>query len=187
MPRPSAFALNKLQQLEYIELDYFTPKGCSLAHAENERTSNNDTFSITKVDDIVALQPISSLKPSKNIQRDDELTWDEMVSAKNTMLHFCSKTGVWPAEHLGSLAAFYVILETHPMRQRDHGNQIITMYASRVRREWFDALKREEGFNLELINEDLLRSIGDEVKDAARRDEIKEVSTLLGLKHITGN
>ncbi|KAF8952989.1 hypothetical protein BDZ97DRAFT_1680327 [Flammula alnicola] len=178
VPRPSAFALNKLQHLEYVELDYFTPKGCNQAHAEHEKTSNHDTFSITRVDDIVALQPISSLKPSKNIRRDEELTWDEMVMAKNTMLHFISKTNAWPEEHVHSLAAFYVILETHPMRLRDsYGSQIVMNYAGRVRREWFDALKRDEGFNLELINEDLMRSIADEVKDAARKDEIKDVST----------
>ena len=43
---------------------------------------------------------------------------------------------------------------------------------SRVRREWFDALKRGEGFNIALIEEDLLRSYAEEVNDAIRdRDD----------------
>lgn len=177
-PRPSNYALNKIQQLEYVELDYFTARGCRQAHLDQEKASTSDTFGLTRVDDVVAFQPISALKPSRNIRRDDELSWDELVSAKNTMLHFISTSKAWPQEHIESLAAFYVVLETHPMRQRNHGNKIMVTYASRVRREWFDALKRpgDPGFNLELINEDLLRSIADEIKDAARAEEFKSVS-----------
>lgn len=124
-PRPSAFALNKIHNIEYIELDYFTPHGCKQVQNEHEKTSNNDTFSITRVDDVIGLQPISSLKPSKNIRRDEELSWGEITSAKNTMLQCITKAKTWPQGHVMALASFFVFLETHPTRQQDHGDKII--------------------------------------------------------------
>ncbi|KAF8261481.1 hypothetical protein EI94DRAFT_1810210 [Lactarius quietus] len=42
---------------------------------------------------------------------------------------------------------------------------------SRVQREWFDALKRNQGFNIELIQEDLLHAIADELNNAIRDSE----------------
>jgi hypothetical protein len=53
------------------------------------------------------------------------------------------------------------------------------MYQSRVRREWFTALKRNKGFNLEIIREDLMRSytniVNDQEREKAVAREIEEV------------
>ena len=177
--KPSTFALNKLQQFKYIELNYFAPKGCSNAHAEHEKTANNDTFSITWVNEIIILQLISSLKTSKDICRDKDLPWDEMIMAKNMMLHFITKSRVWQKEHVHSLVAFFVVLKNHPMHYQELGNKTILHYISCVCQEWFDPLKRNKGFNLQLINEDLMWQIADEVKDTARTEELCEVSIFL--------
>ncbi|KAF8265562.1 hypothetical protein EI94DRAFT_1804217 [Lactarius quietus] len=40
-----------------------------------------------------------------------------------------------------------------------------------LHRKWFDALKRDQGFNIELIQEDLLRAIADELNNAIRDSE----------------
>jgi hypothetical protein len=178
VPRPSAFALNKLDSLDYVELDYFTTKGCKNAHAEHELTTNHNTYGLTSsgLGDSLALQPLSSLKPSKNIRRDENLSWDEMVTAKNNMIHFMSKSKLWPLSHMECIAKFYVALETHPIRQTTHGNRIVTAYAGRARREWFDALKRDEGFNLAIIDPDLMKAVADEIKDSSRDEEIAAVS-----------
>jgi hypothetical protein len=49
------------------------------------------------------------------------------------------------------------------------------MNQSRVRHEWFgaSALDRDEGFNIELIQEELLRSLADEAYEAARQRELE--------------
>ncbi|KAI9465201.1 hypothetical protein BJY52DRAFT_1209627 [Lactarius psammicola] len=101
-PRPAPYALNKINNLEYVELDYFT-----------------------------------ALRPSKNIRNDGDLSWEEMLEAKTVMLHFMAQFGLWPTAHAVTLKAFFVALERHPRR-----------------REWFHALARNEGFNIELINDD---------------------------------
>ena len=175
IPRPSAFALNKLEALDYVELDYFTTRGCRNAHAEHELTTNHNTYGLANLGDSLTLQPLSSLRPSKNIRRDEDLSWDEMVTAKNNMIHFMSKSKLWPQAHMECIAKFFVGLETHPIRQTTLGNRIVTAYAGRARREWFDALKRDEGFNLAIINPDLMKSVADEIKDISRDEEMATV------------
>ena len=176
IPWPSAFALNKLDALEYVELDYFTTRGCKNAHAEHELTTNHNTYGLSSLGDTLSLQPMSSLRPSKNIRRDEDLSWDEIVTAKNNMIHFMSKSKLWPLSHMECTAKFYVALETHPIRQTSHGNRIVAAYAGRARREWFDALKRDEGFNLAIINPELMKSVADEIKDFSRDEEMAAVS-----------
>ena len=182
IPRPSAFALNKLDTLEYVELDYFTTWGCKNAHAEHELTMSHNMYGLSSIGDSLALQPLSSLKPSKNVRRDEDLSWDKIVTAKNNMIHFMSKSKLWQLSHMECIAKFYVALETHPIRQSNHGNRIIAAYAGRAWREWFDALKRDEGFNLAIINPELMKSVADEIKDFSRDEEMATVSTRI-VKH----
>jgi hypothetical protein len=141
-PRPASYALEKLNDFEYVELDYFT-----------------------------------ALRPSKNIRKDEDLTWEEMLEAKNTMLHFMAQSGLWPTAHAESLAAFFVALERHPRRLMAHGKTTLLLYQGRVRREWFHAFERNEGFNIGLISDGLLRNIADEVRDKIWKREIDQVRT----------
>ena len=49
-PRPSTYALSRLNGLEYVELDYFTARACKEAATETHRPSNNDAMAITVTD-----------------------------------------------------------------------------------------------------------------------------------------
>ncbi|KAH9175042.1 hypothetical protein EDB89DRAFT_2067191 [Lactarius sanguifluus] len=119
VPRPASYALDKIDNLEYVELDYFT-----------------------------------DLRPSKNIRNDEDLSLEEMLEA-----------------------TFFVALERHPRRLRVNGKKVLLIYQSRVRREWFDALARDGGFNIGLIGDDLVRNIADEVNDRIWESEIDQVRT----------
>ena len=174
-PRPASYALNKINNLEYVELDYFTVKGCREAAADSSGAVSHDTLTFTQLEDTIAIRPLASLRPSRNIRNDEELSWGEMFEAKNNMLHFMAKSGVWQDEHAKSLAAFYVNLELHPRKRQDDGRQALILYQSRVRREWFDALKRNEGFNIALIQDNLLRSLAEQVTNSIRAKEIDQV------------
>jgi len=105
VPCPSAFALNKLDGLDYVELDYFTTKGCKNAHAEHELTTSHNTYGLSTQGNTLALQPLSSLKLSKNIRRNEDLSWEEIVTAKNNMIHFMSKSKLWPQVAIARAAA----------------------------------------------------------------------------------
>ncbi len=177
--RPSSYALNKIKNLQYVELDYFTVKGCNEALLERELTSNHDTMGLTRVDNVATFQPIASLKPSKSARRDEELLWEEMVFAKNKMLEHMANFGTWPAAHIKATMMLFVELENHPIRAQHLGNRIMVTYAARARRQWFDMLELNQGFNLGKIGVDLMRNVSDEVQDEARQREINEVRTVL--------
>ncbi len=163
--RPAPYALNKINALEYVELDYFTVRGCREASLDTGKSISHDTLAFTQLEDTIAICPLAALRPSKNIRNDEDLSWEEMLDAKNTMLHFIAKSGFWPVTHVESLVAFFVALELHPRKLQLNGKRALIAYQSRARCEWFDALKRDEGFNIELIEEDLLRSLAEDVND----------------------
>lgn len=174
-PRPASYALNKINDLEYVELDYFTVKGCEEAAADANQSVSHDTLAFTQLQDTIAIRPMNSLRPSRNIRNDEELSWDEMLEAKNNMLHFMTKSGVWPAEHAEALASFFVNLELHPRRRQENGKLTLILYQSRVRREWFDALKWNEGFNITRIRNDLLIALAEGINNKIRAREIDQV------------
>ncbi|KAF8261334.1 hypothetical protein EI94DRAFT_1481599, partial [Lactarius quietus] len=165
-PRPTSYALHKLDNLEYVELNYFTERGCKQAGVQAARTFSNDALGLTQQEGSIPLHPMASLKPSSHIRGDKELSWEEVFDAKNVMLHFMNKSGVWPCPHSESIASFYFNLELHPRKLQLNGRCALIHYQSRVRHEWFDALKRDQGFNIELIQEDLLRAIADKLNNA---------------------
>jgi hypothetical protein len=72
--RPSQYALCHLKSFEYLELWYLTQEGCTDA-AQHQHTQNNDTFGLTKVDDIVALRQVSVLRDSKNVMPNANLSF----------------------------------------------------------------------------------------------------------------
>src|SRR6266702_5952352 len=105
-PRPATYAINKINNLEYIKLDYFTTRGCREASMDTGKLISQDTLTFTHLEGSIAIRPLASLRPSRNIRNDEELSWEEMMEAKNTMLHFMVKSAVWPMAHAESLAAF---------------------------------------------------------------------------------
>ena len=164
--RPATYALNKLNNLEYVELDYFTTKGCREAAADSNKSVSQDTLTFTQTGDSFAIRPMAALRPSRHIRNDEDLSWEEMMDAKNVMIHFMAKSGAWQDEHAQSLILFYVNLDGHQRKEQKNGKKALLLYQSRVRREWFDAFKRDEGFNISLIQDDLLRALAEEVNDA---------------------
>lgn len=173
-PRPAQYALNKINALDYVELDYFTTRGCDEAAADANQSLSQDTFGFAQVDGAFTIRPLAAQKASKNIRRDEDLSWEEMLQAKNNMLQFMSDSKVWPKDHAETLTGFFVSLELHPRAQYPNGRQALLLYQSRVRREWFSALKRDEGFNIEIIEEELLRSYAETVDNQIRDRQIDE-------------
>ncbi|KAH9018562.1 hypothetical protein EDB85DRAFT_1873638 [Lactarius pseudohatsudake] len=176
-PCPAQYTLNKISNLEYIELDYFTIRGCRDAAADTHKSISQDTLAFAQVEDTLAIRPLAAVRPSRNIRSDENLSWDEVMYAKNTMIHwhFMAQSGVWPLAHVESLAAFFVALELHPRRVQDNGNEVLILYQSRVRREWFDAFKRDRGFDIEVINEAFMQSLAETVNNRAQDRKMEQV------------
>jgi hypothetical protein len=92
------------------------------------------------------------------------------------MLHFIAKPGVRLAAHAEPLAAFYINLELHPKKSLPFSEQALMLYQSRVRHEWFDTFKREEGFNIAIIQDALLRPVAEELNGRIVFSEIDQVT-----------
>ena len=176
-PRPAQYALRRIEEFEYVELWYFTPEGCADA-TNRQLTQHDDTFGLTKVDDIVTLKSVSSLKASRNVIPDSELTFRQMSMAKNTFLPLMMKYQ-WSAKAVTAFAQLFTELELHQYRQREFGEKALLTYQARVRREWHDQLKLGSAFNVGIINEDLLHGIFKELVDKAQILSLSEVSPLL--------
>ncbi|KAH8978588.1 hypothetical protein EDB92DRAFT_1807283 [Lactarius akahatsu] len=176
-PRPAPYAINRLNSLEYVELDYFTTKGCIEAGADTAESANLDTLAFTQLDGTISVRPLAAVRSSRNIRNNEDLSWEEMLQGKNVMLRFMAKSTTWPQAHAQSLAAFFVALEWHPRTAQVNSKRALLLYQSRARREWFTALKRNEGFNIKHIGEGLLRTAVDEVDRAVQREEFEQVRT----------
>jgi hypothetical protein len=178
-PRPSTYAINKLENFDYVELFYFTREGC-LDALNNQRTEADDAYGLSKIGDLVSFRSISAVRASKNAIQDIDLTWTQMTYAKTSYLQHLDKAG-WPPKHIDALAHFFIALEASPFRGRSHGEKILITYQARVRRHWHDRLKQEGdgGFNIAIIDLSLLETISNEIWDVVHAEHKREVRRLL--------
>ncbi|KAH9073424.1 hypothetical protein EDB83DRAFT_2219509 [Lactarius deliciosus] len=136
-PRPAQYAINKINNLEWVELDYFTLKGCRDAIADSNKSVSQDTMAFTQLGGTIAMRPLAAMAPSRGIRNDEDLSWLELLEAKNSMLHFIAKSGVWPDQNVIALAAFFVVLDVHPIRVQTNGRKALLLYQSRVLRSFW--------------------------------------------------
>ena len=130
--RLASYALNKISSLEYIKLDYFTERGCRLASTDTTKSISHNTLAVTQIEDTIAIHPLAAMRPSKHIRCDEELSWEDMLDAKNSMLSFMEEFKVWPEEHTKLLANFFFKLELHPRKWQANSKKTLIIYQSRV-------------------------------------------------------
>ncbi|KDQ58868.1 hypothetical protein JAAARDRAFT_192448 [Jaapia argillacea MUCL 33604] len=112
-PHPSPYALNKLQNFKLVKLFYFTHEGC-LDATQHAHTTADDAFGLTKADGFVTLRPVAAFKALRNIVQDEDLTWDQMILAKDNMLNHMEQMG-WSVKHVTALVTFFFNIECHPL------------------------------------------------------------------------
>jgi hypothetical protein len=136
-PHPSQYAIQKLNNFEYVEIWYFSPEGCKEA-MKTSRSIMDDTFSLTKLDDHLTIRPSSAFKASKSALPDHKLMFSMFLRAKNLFLTH-TNTAKWPQTHLDALALFLWHLENHAIwNNSEIGDMVILHYASHVRLNWHD-------------------------------------------------
>ncbi|KAG1824697.1 uncharacterized protein BJ212DRAFT_1295809 [Suillus subaureus] len=159
IPRPSQYAIQKIKNMEYVELWYFSPDGCHEASTTSRSTSDsNDAFGFTKVDGIVALKMIVSFKASQKALQDHDLSWQQFNLAKTSFLVHIKKNN-WPQKHQQALVLFFMLITNHEHRMRLRGEKALLHYVGFVCCEWHDRLVQDQGFNIGLFNNALYNSI----------------------------
>ncbi|KAF8835128.1 hypothetical protein BDN67DRAFT_1015814 [Paxillus ammoniavirescens] len=160
---PSQYTLQKLSTFDYVEMWYFSPARCLDAAKHHDRTHIDSTFGISKVDDLLTVHPVTSVRALCNVLPDHKLFFSEFLSTKNCFLDYAKKAN-WPMANVDTLTKFFWFLETHPLLQLPLGERIILTYASRVRLDWHQELKAGRGYNISVINSHLLDIISRDVK-----------------------
>ncbi|KAG1720963.1 hypothetical protein EDB19DRAFT_1646766, partial [Suillus lakei] len=138
-PHPYQYAMQRLNNFEYVELWYFSPDGCK----EALRTARSvaDDFGLTRVDDHLTIRPTFTFKASKSAVADHDLPFSTFLRSKNLFMMQLSKAK-WPQTHIDALSLFFWHLENHSIRNNsDLGDLVILHYALRVRQDWHDRLK----------------------------------------------
>ena len=135
---------------------------------DSNKSISHDTLLFTQVSNTFVIWPTAAIQPSKHIQNDDYISWEDMIDGKNIMLHFMAKSGLWLDAHAASIVAFFFELEHHQRKDQKNGKLALLLYQSHVWCEWFDALKHGKGFNIELIKEDLLHACAEKVNENIR-------------------
>ncbi|KAG1724164.1 uncharacterized protein EDB91DRAFT_1062977, partial [Suillus paluster] len=177
VPRPSQFTLQKIKNMEYVELWYFSPDGCRDAF-DSSRSSAEDVFGLTKVDGFIAFKPVSSFKASQKALQDHDLSWRQFDIAKTSFLVHIEKCA-WPEKHQQVLALFFMLITNHEHRMRPRGEKTLLRYAGLVRREWHDRLAQNQGFNIGIFNGSLYSTLSDDIWEAERDEGIRLVHLLI--------
>lgn len=159
----SQYALQKLSSFDFIELWYFSPEGCADAVHNNSKSHADDMFGISKVNNILMVKLVAPVRASRNALTDQELSFESFLQAKNNLLVYAGKA-TWPATNVDSLAAFFWKIETHPIHKTVLGNKIVLTYAARVHWDWHDEIKADNGYDISVINETLMRDITFEIQ-----------------------
>ena len=159
---PLQYAIQKLSVFDYVDLWYFSAEGCAKAAAQCT-SQVDDTFSITKTEGTFSLKPFAATKASRNVMLDQHLPFESFLYTKNNFLVYAKKAK-WPAENIDALSLFFWKLETHTMQKNPLGNQIILAYAVRIHCDWHDELKVDRGYDISIINDNLMCDIAFEVQ-----------------------
>ena len=178
-PRPSQYAIHWIEEFKFIELWYFTPKGCMDA-LQHQHTQNDNAFGPSKTDGLVSLKSVSSLKASRNIVPDAKLSFQQMSMAKNALIPLMNKYE-WTDKAIQVFAQFWTQLEVHTFRQWEYREKALLVYQAHIHQEWHDQMKLGKGFNISVMNEDLLHSIYREILDKTQLNSINEVSRIFSL------
>ena len=171
---PSQYAVGKIKNLEYVKLWYFTTEGCKET-SKATPTAADDTFGILNTESGLALQPIKATKASRNAVTDEHLSWEQIMTARHTLISTTNRTG-WPQKHTLALAEFYIRLEG--LKAAGYNPRALILYQAVVRRQWHEALRQEGlAFNLSLINENLLSKLENQIRDRDQEEILKKAST----------
>ncbi|KAG1794723.1 uncharacterized protein BJ212DRAFT_1291839 [Suillus subaureus] len=173
-PHPSQYMIHKLKSFKYIELWYFSPDGCRET-ANDAKTSADNTFSLTKVEDFVALKPVTSFKASRKAIQDHNLEWCQFDLTKNSFLLYINKLK-WPDKHQQALTMFFMNIVSHPSCSEPYRERALLLYAARVHHNWHNTLVLDNAFDISVFNLTLLKNMGKEVWNKVCQETLVEVS-----------
>jgi len=173
--RPCQKAITKLENLEFVDMWFFTFAGCQVTK-DAALLDEDGTLSLTQENGNIQLRRSTSTASYKHlIIPDEQLTWKDLLQAKNVFLEYITKGG-WPTPYLQMFTDFYCKLELRSeLRQaHGHGEKTLILYHARARREWFDSVRRKAPFDISTIHEPWMTEAHKEIWDGVHIQEIRK-------------
>lgn len=168
---PSDYAIGKMEDIDYVELWYFTIEGCQEAGKAVPTVADN-AFGLTQDGPAVALQPLKASKASSKAVIDECLTWEQIMTARHIIVATANRVG-WDQVLTFALAQFYITLES--MKAEGFKPQALILYHAAARQLWHDGLKgRGDSFNISNICEKLFSRFELQVSDTNQEDLAKD-------------
>ena len=106
---PLRFAINKIKTMDYVNLWYFTTEGCR--EASQALPTTPGTFGLLNTESGITFQPIDAAKPSKRAMIDEQLSWEQLMTARHTFINMANQAG-WLPKHTEALTEFYIKLKS---------------------------------------------------------------------------
>jgi hypothetical protein len=158
--------MDKIKNLEYVELWYFTSEGIFDA-SKLTHTAADETYGFKSMDTgVVALQQVKATKASRNVLNDEALSWEQIATARHNLLDAAAG---WPEKHRRALAEFFMNLEA--LKASGSNTRALILYQAAARRRWHGTLKGlGDRFNLANISKPLLLSIENKIRDQDQED-----------------
>lgn len=174
LPQKAArFAVERVQNIDWVQLHYFTKEGTEEA-ANDPAILLNNSLQLVETENGFSLQHTKSAKPAKNVVEDEDLTWSQLLSARHNLIK--ATTG-WPEKHKMAHAYFFVRLEE--LKAAGLDEKALVLYQAATRKRWHAALKGEgEPFNISNINFTLLADFQNKVRDDEFKALAKKVAML---------
>ena len=170
---PYQYAVGRIENMEYVELWYFTAEGCKEASKATPTTAD-DTFGLLNTDTGLTLQSIKATKASPNAIADESLSWNQIMTARHTMIKTANHAG-WPSKHTLALATFYITLES--MQAEGCNPRALILYHAVIQRLWHDAMKgKGQPFNPGIFNEKLYTKLENKVRDHDQEETQRKAS-----------
>ena len=164
---PSEYAVGKVENIEFVELWYFTTEGCREAGKATPSVAD-DTFGILKTNTRIALQPLKAIKASKNVIVDKHLSWEQIMTARHMFISVANHVG-WNQKLTLALVQFYINLEA--LKSEGYNPRALILYQAVVRKLWHDALKGHgDPFNISIINDELYARLENQIRDKDLED-----------------
>ena len=148
---------------DYVPLWYFTNTGLDNA-AKAFNILREDVLSLVRKEDgSTSLIPVLSSKESRSITKDNKISWDDFCIVAPFMILAMSQSE-WPPAQITMMTDFWMNINMHLYRSsRDQlDRSTLLLYQVEQRKLWHQAINSPgHGYNLSLINEDLLHQTKD--------------------------
>lgn len=165
---PAPYATEKIKAMEYVELWYFTAEGV-LDASKITPTIADNTFGLQWTDNGFALHQV---KASRNVSVDEDLSWEQILTARHNLLDAASG---WPVKHRTVLAEFFMNLEA--LKATGSNPRALILYQATSRRLWHASLKGTGIlFNLASISDSLLLKLENQIRDKDHEEIQKQAS-----------